>query len=92
MALFACKVGGSEGIDLKTDTATTSSAQNSWSITIPSGRTLCGIKSFTQSFTGGFWNNPSVSCNFETGKISFGGGGSTVDTRGTFTVTYTYTD
>lgn len=90
MALFACKVGGTEGIDLKT--ATITGSQNQTTFTIPSNRQLLGLTSLSVSLSGGFWNNPSVTVDLENNTIRMGGGGSTVDTKRTYTIGYSYRD
>lgn len=90
MALFACKVGGTEGISVKTDTITGSVNQTTF--TIPNTRQLLGVTSVSVVLSGGFWNNPRVTVDMNNNTITMGGGGSTVDTKRTFTVGYSYID
>lgn len=57
---------------------------------MPSDRKLMGVKSISVSSSGGYWYSPSMAVNLDNNTITFGGGGSTVDTRITWSVTYTY--
>lgn len=87
-----CRIVNNNNLEVKTATVSVGPKQSRWSYTVPSSQSLVGIKSLRISFSGGFWNAPSINCNLETGVITLGGGGSTVDTRGTFTITYSYLD